>query len=230
MSQHGRPSDVARTELDGAHGRSFRNGDDGPRLLELLNERLRFETLLARLSATFIHMPAEDVDGQIERGLRQIVEFLDIERSSLGQFSEDGSELLVNDSYTVPGLARLLLVNSAHALARKRSESVLRESEGRFRLMADTAPVMVWMSGPDKLCTYFNRSWLDFTGRPLHREVGAGWSEGVHADDLLRCLDTYDRAFEARQGFRMEYRLRRFDGDYRWVLDTGVPRFEPDGT
>jgi PAS domain S-box-containing protein len=89
---------------------------------------------------------------------------------------------------------------------------------------------MVWMSGPDKLCTYFNKHWLDFTGRALHLEIGYGWSEGVHADDLQRCLDTYDRAFDARHRFRMEYRLRRFDGEYRWVLDTGVPRFKSDGT
>src|SRR5947199_7324721 len=105
MSQHGRPGDVARTELDGAPGRSARNGDDGPRLLELLNERLRFETLLARLSATFIHLPAEAVDGQIERGLHQIVDFLGIERSSLGQFTADGTQLIVTHSYSVPEFA-----------------------------------------------------------------------------------------------------------------------------
>jgi PAS domain S-box-containing protein len=106
----------------------------------------------------------------------------------------------------------------------------LAESEGRFRLMADAAPVMIWMSGPDKLCTYFNKPWLDFTGRPLQRQLGNGWSEGVHPDDLQRCLDTYVQAFDARQGFRMEYRLQRFDGEYRWILDTGVPQFEADGT
>jgi two-component system, LuxR family, sensor kinase FixL len=121
-------------------------------------------------------------------------------------------------------------IDDANVLARKRADIVLRESEGRFRLMTDTAPVMVWMSGPDKLCIYFNKRWLDFTGRPPERELGAGWSEGVHADDLQRCLDTYMRAFDARQELRMKYRLRRFDGEYRWILDTGVPRFQSDGT
>src|SRR5262249_35226751 len=74
------------------------------------------------------------------------------------------------------------------------------------------------------------RRWLDFTGRPLQGEVGNGWSEGVHPDDRQRCLNTYVRAFDARRAFRMEYRLRRFDGVYRWILDTGVPRFAADGT
>jgi PAS domain S-box-containing protein len=96
--------------------------------------------------------------------------------------------------------------------------------------MAETAPVMVWMSGPEKLCTYFNKHWLDFTGLPLERQIGDGWSAGVHPDDLQRCLHTYCQAFDARQEFRMEYRLQRFDGEYRWVLDTGVPRFAPDAT
>jgi PAS domain S-box-containing protein len=112
---------------------------------------------------------------------------------------------------------------------RRQADNALRESEGRFRRLADTAPVMVWMSGPDKLCTYFNSHWLDFTGRPLERELGNGWSEGVHADDFEYCLDVYNRSFEARRPFRMEYRLRRFDAEYRWVMDTGVPRFRLDG-
>jgi PAS domain S-box-containing protein len=113
---------------------------------------------------------------------------------------------------------------------RKRAEENLRESEERFRVMANTAPVMIWMSGADKLCTFFNHGWLAFTGRTLAQELGYGWSQGVHADDLERCLEVYASAFDARREFSMEYRLRRHDGEYRYVLDHGVPRFASDGT
>lgn len=105
----------------------------------------------------------------------------------------------------------------------------LREGEKRFRLMADSTPSLIWMSGPDRLCTFFNRGWLDFTGRPVEEELGNGWASGVHKDDLDRCLRIYSTAFETRADFGMEYRLRRFDGEYRWLMNFGVPRFEPDG-
>jgi PAS domain S-box-containing protein len=110
----------------------------------------------------------------------------------------------------------------------KRSESVLRESEQRFRLVADTAPVLIWMSGSDKKCTFFNEGWLHFTGRSIASQLGEGWAEGVHAEDLRKCMDTYTQAFDRREEFRMEYRLRRHDGEYRWILDIGVPRFDQE--
>jgi PAS domain S-box-containing protein len=112
----------------------------------------------------------------------------------------------------------------------EQDERELREGEERFRLAADTAPVLIWMSSTDKLCNFFNQGWLDFTGRSMEDEVGSGWALGVHPDDLEVCLETYSASFDARVDFEMEYRLRRFDGEYRWVIHHGVPRFESDGT
>src|SRR5215831_16587803 len=108
------------------------------------------------------------------------------------------------------------------------SQATLRESEQRFRIVADAAPVLIWMSGVDKLCTFFNKRWLEFTGRSLEQELGNRWAEGVHADDLQQCLGTYTEAFDARKPFVMQYRLRRNDGEYRWISDEGVPRYNPE--
>src|SRR5271170_3227871 len=143
------------------------------------------------------------------------------------------------DYYWPTVMASLLVAILASAVALyvasrqkmgKRAEAELRESEARFRLVADSAPVMIWMSGTDKLCTYFNKPWLDFTGRSIDRELGNGWADGVDPDDLQRCLDTYVQAFDRREVFRMEYRLRQHDGEFRWLLDIGVPRFNSDGS
>ena len=105
----------------------------------------------------------------------------------------------------------------------------LDETEDRFRIMADQAPVMIWMAGLDKLCTFFNLVWLNFTGRTLEQEIGNGWAEAVHPDDFERCLSTYVSAFDAREPFTMEYRLRRFDGEYRWLIDNGIPYYNAQG-
>ena len=125
-------------------------------------------------------------------------------------------------------------INSVMAVATEVTESVLarkkiEESEARFRTVADTAPVLIWMAGTDKGCNFFNRGWLDFTGRTLEQEYGNGWADGVHPDDYDRCLHIYMTSFDARQRFYMEYRLRRFDGEYRWLSDSAVPRYTADG-
>lgn len=114
--------------------------------------------------------------------------------------------------------------------SQKEAEFLLKESEERFRTLIDVAPVLVWMSGTDKQYYFFNKSWLDFTGRTMEEESGDGWSEGVHPDDMRECFAIYSEAFDAREAFYMEYRLRRHDGEYRWISDKGIPRFSPDGT
>ena len=293
---------------------------------ESLVEQLAFESLLSDLSATFINLPEEQVDANIEQGLGRIAEFLKIDRVTLFELSPDRTEMRLAFSWASTGIdpappfvkatdlpswkARLVRgeaalvsavndlrgeereyfrkmgvlsaaavplkvggeVNGAisfvstkrhliwtedllnqvrvlgevfwNALRRKhtmqalvssntelrKSEAVLRESEERFRLVADTAPALIWMSGTDKLCIFFNKGWLDFTGRTMEEELGEGWAAGVHPDDMEHCLGIYSGAFDARMDFELEYRLRRFDGEYRWIVDYGVPRFETDGT
>src|SRR5262245_28752387 len=113
---------------------------------------------------------------------------------------------------------------------RKLAEEAVVESEARFRNMANTAPVMIWMSDANKLCTFFSKSWLKFTGRTIEQELGNGWAENVHREDLQKCLKTYTEAFDARKPFAMQYRLRRNDGEYRWISDQGVPRYDAQGS
>ncbi|OWY65113.1 hypothetical protein B7486_43570 [cyanobacterium TDX16] len=114
--------------------------------------------------------------------------------------------------------------------AAKQAEAELRESEARFRTMADGAPVMIWIAGTDSLWEFANQSWLNFTGRSLKEELGEGWTEAVHPQDVSRCVETYLSAFHSRQEFAQEIRLRRADGKYRWIFEKGSPRFTPDGS
>lgn len=122
-----------------------------------------------------------------------------------------------------------VVITHTNITEQKLAEESLYESEVRFQLTADSAPVLIWMSGVDKLCTYFNQVWLEFTGRTMAQELGYGWAEGVHPDDVARCLTTYTSAFDAHLPFSMEYRLRRADGQYRWILDNGVPLYGGSG-
>jgi PAS domain S-box-containing protein len=111
----------------------------------------------------------------------------------------------------------------------KKSQALLVESEKRFQMVADAAPVLIWMADTNALCVWFNQVWYDFVGRTFEQEAGNGWAEGVHPDDFVDCLDIYITHFNLRQSFKMEYRLKHHSGEYRWLLDTGMPRFNADG-
>jgi PAS domain S-box-containing protein len=112
---------------------------------------------------------------------------------------------------------------------RKRAEDALAETESRFRTVSNNAPVLIWMAGPDKQCTWFNDPWLRFRGRTLDEEIGYGWAEGVHPEDLDRVVRTYEDAFDRREAYEMEYRLLHHDGTYRWIVDRGAPLYTPGG-
>jgi PAS domain S-box-containing protein len=112
---------------------------------------------------------------------------------------------------------------------RKQAENALREKEVQYRNLADSGTALIWTSGTDKLCNYFNMPWLKFTGRTLEQETGNGWTEGVHPDDFDRCLETYITAFDKRESFDMEYRLRHVSGEYRWLQDLGTPNYDSNG-
>jgi len=122
--------------------------------------------------------------------------------------------------------SHIILLAMEDITERKLAEKVLRDSEERFRSMANSAPVLIWIAGTDKGCTWFNQVWLDFTGRTMEQEIGFGWTQGIHPDDADRCARTCSEAFDLRQQFSMEYRLARADGSYRWIMNNGVPIYE----
>ena len=122
-----------------------------------------------------------------------------------------------------------IVIFSEDITVRKQAEATIRESEEQFRVLADTAPVLIWMSGLDKRVSYFNARWLEYTGRTMEQERGDGWVEGMHPDDGDRCRKIYAEAFDRREPFELEYRLRKADGQYGWLHERGAPRFLPGG-
>ena len=113
--------------------------------------------------------------------------------------------------------------------AMRQRDDALKESEQHFRTLANGGSALVWTSGQDKQCDYFNDPWLRFTGRSLEQEMGNGWTEGIHPDDFEHCLATYVSAYDQHQSFQMDYRIRHADGSYRWISDAGTPRYDTQG-
>jgi len=128
------------------------------------------------------------------------------------------------------GSEACLLVASSDVTERVAARTALQESEERFRNLADTAPVMIWIVNEDKQCTYINKRVLDFTGRSIEEELGEGWRQDIHPEDIDAFVETYVTKMDQHEPFEAEYRLRRSDGEYRWVYSSGIPHFSPDGT
>ena len=152
-------------------------------------------------------------------------------RLEMSALHRSGREFPVEFSITPIGFGEDLAFSSfiRDITSRTQAESALRESEQRFRTTANAAPVMIWMSGRDRLSSWFNQRWLDFVGRAMEQEINDGWCDNLHPADFDRTLDTYHAAFDARRAYEMEYRLQRDDGAWRWLLERGTPNFGPDG-
>ncbi|HUE05508.1 MAG TPA: PAS domain S-box protein [Bryobacteraceae bacterium] len=146
--------------------------------------------------------------------------------------ARDGSEriwLYRNVLYEEPGSPPRVLGHAQDITQRVRAEEALKDSERRFRSMADTAPVFIWVTGTTGQCEFVNKAWLDFSGRPFEDELGSGWMEGLDPEDRERCLADFAQASTNRAKFQGEYRMRRADGEYQWILTAGTPRFNSAG-
>jgi PAS domain S-box-containing protein len=280
------------------------------RVQRRLDERLRFEILLADLAAAFVEVPGDEIDERIGHGLSRAIRELGVDRAGLGEFNAAGDQLRVTHSRTRDGVSlppgvftseawpwtlgrvrrgesvciarlaelpaeaasdrqsfvargtksivmvplvvagvavggfacsmqrernwpeelvqrlRLLADIFAVVMMRRRADTALAESEGRFQVLADAAPVPMWVAGPDGGRIAFNRAWLQFTGRAFSEQARDGWLERVHPDDRATYLASYQAALASRQAFAIEFRLERADGAYREMLDNGVPRVD----
>jgi PAS domain S-box-containing protein len=203
--------------------------------LNILDANERFLRLFARpieeivgvnLSALFVE-PAEALTRQLHQAVGQNAQTHF--EAAVGLPAGDKVHLSVFINPLDTTAKRRALISLREVSRQGSAEEALRESELRFRALTDHAPFMIWQADSEKRCQYVNQQWLDFTGRKLEQALGEGWTEAIHPHDRKRCLDIYQATLDARQNFSMEYRLRRHDGKYRWVLDKGVPSFSPAG-
>lgn len=177
-----------------------------------------FPTLLSATAIT-------DADGRFVASRSTLVDITDRKRADiLLRKSHEELETEVRERTEALRLTNERL--EQELITTRNTQAALKSTELRFQLMANHAPVLIWISDLSKSCIWFNTPWLEFVGRSLEEEVGNGWAQHVHPDDHDYCLKVYESSFEARREFKMEYRLRRHDGEWRWVLDHGLPRFE----
>jgi PAS domain S-box-containing protein len=142
----------------------------------------------------------------------------------------DATGAIIGASKILRDVTESKRARAADLIERVRAEAALRVREEQFRSIADTAPVIVWMSDVSKDCTYLNETWVKVTGQPFDAALGNGWMDRIHPGDVAQCWDSYTRAFERRESFQMDFRLRRYDGEYRWMVSTGAPQYHRDGS
>ena len=235
--------DQAARKLTEEKLREYKNAVEGAEEMIAVVDRQYRYVIANRKFLEYRNMTSQQVTGHLISDVLNPGVFETVVKEKLDQ-SFGGEVVRYEMKYTYPGLGERDVFISYFPIEgaagvdrvacimqdvteRRRAEEAIRESEKRFRLLANTAPVMIWMSGPDKQATYFNQLWLDFTGRS-EADLRAGLAGVIHPEDEQRCSEIYSQAFDQRQPFSKECRLRRHDGQYRWMLDIGVPRFHED--
>lgn len=194
------------------------------RVLQTLEQQLTPDSLARALDTLSRELAVENQGDQDPQRTAEL---------ELEFYHKDGStrwlDVIAKGTRNEEGVLTGIQAVARDVTARRFAEEALRESEARFRTLADSGQALIWTSDVDKKCNYFNQTWLNFTGRTMEQELGDGWAEGVHPDDLERCLKLYTTAFDRRESFSMTYRLRRYNGEYRWIQDDGTPRYNSKG-